>query len=153
MSKANFENQVDQNLIAFIKQHKPIAPPSTVNLEQQIMAQIDQLPVAEDSAVVVSQPGQSKLRQLVKGLWLLPAIAVGAGIFWASNRQPQFAISEAESLEIEAALLSSWSGAIDYDLDAVGDPYAEPVTPELFKDSFDGEESDRDTSLTESVGE
>jgi hypothetical protein len=151
MSKSNFEDQEDQNLVAFIRQHKPIAPPPSVNLEQQILVQIEQIPVEHAPVAMISQT-KGRIRRLTKALWLLPAaIAIGAGLFLANNRQPQFALSEAESLEIEAALISSWSDAIDYDLDAVGDPYSEPaiteLTDELTDDTYGFENGDQNYDL------
>jgi hypothetical protein len=145
MSKSNFEEQEDQKLTAFLKQHKPIAPPPAIDLEQQILAQIERIPIADQTATATSQPLPGKIKKsrhwLTKGLWLLPAaIAIASGIFWANNRQPEFALSEAERLELEAALISSWTGAIDRDLDNVIDPYAIPGNSELNNTNQDGED-------------
>jgi hypothetical protein len=147
MSQSNFE---DQKLVAFLRQHKPIAPPPGIDLEKQILAQIEHVPLANQANHLVAatsdrslrkQNQRSQLSKLNKGLWLLPAaIAISAGVFWANHRQPQFALSEAERLEIEAAMISSWSGSIDRDVETVIDPYAVPGNTEL-ANGVDGDQS------------
>ena len=95
------------SLATFLKQHKPIAPPSNPNFEQQLFAEISKYP----------QRSPSKISR--SWTWFIPAIvAAGLGLTWnfsrsqyqtASNPTNPITISESEQAAIEQSLISSWS--------------------------------------------
>ena len=96
------------SLVTFLKQYKPIAPPSNPNFEQQLFAEISKYP----------QRSPSKISR--SWTWLIPAIvAAGLGLTWNFSRSqyqtasnptnPITTISESEQAATEQSLISSWS--------------------------------------------
>lgn len=103
----------DPSLVAFLKQHKPTVPAPAANFEQQLFAEIDKYPL--------KSPKTSRLGQWLPWTLLIPAaIAMAIGFNWSNNRQYQVAnMSEAEQVEIENSLISSWNMANNLDDPAV----------------------------------
>jgi len=95
MTNHNFD---DDRLVAFLKQHQPIAPPSDRDLQAQIMSQIQTMPRHHNYFSPVK-------------IWLIgAAIVTTAVIGWSNyNRQVQPALSEADTQVLEASLVNSWS--------------------------------------------
>lgn len=115
MTQTNFDP--DRNLVAFLRQHCPIAPPPALDLEERIANQ-----VMSSQAKYKSQFGMRRYARLI---WLIPAaIAAGFLITWEGNRQLQPTISETEHQTIEASLLGSWSLSIGEDADDSANSYS-----------------------------
>jgi hypothetical protein len=103
----------DLQLVAFLRQNKPIAPEPALNLEQRLMDEIGRLAVPQRQA-------QPVVRKLWRKSLLVASGAIAASIMaiWAVNRQMQpAAISEVERAQIEASLIKSWSASVGEDVD------------------------------------
>lgn len=91
-----FPDDDDHQIVNFLAQHRPVPPPATLALEQNLMKRIQQEPL--DS------------KYSFPWFWVLPG-AVVALMAWGSYRwfepSPQMA---ANSEELETFLISSWTG-------------------------------------------
>ncbi len=125
-SQENFKEDpneyLDQSLIVFLKQNKPIAPPPASNFEQQLFAEISKYPQKS----LLSTKNSANLRRWWLWALLIPAaIATGVTFNWVTNRsQLQIAtvtnlnqMSEVDQSAIEQSLISSWNVTDDVVLD------------------------------------
>jgi hypothetical protein len=93
----------DQDLVYFLRQHRPVVPPAHADLEQQILQQVKALS---------QEPQPQRWR-----FWVLPSIITAgclaslAGYFILISRQP----STVELADLEDFIESSWQGAINQD--------------------------------------
>lgn len=95
----------DARLVDFLKQHRPVVPAATPDLEERIMAAT----IDKPSVIDASSPGRWQRRTR----WWLPlAIATGfiAIAVYQSFLRPQ--PSEAELAELETFIESTWEGTV-----------------------------------------
>ena len=104
-------DETDMNLVNFLKQNKPIAPPPASNFEQQLFAEISKYPQRSPHENLK----KSFQRWLPWALAIPVVIATGIGLNFANNRsQLQIAsnsMSEADQSVIEQSLVNSWSSS------------------------------------------
>ncbi len=89
----------DKKLIAFLKQYAPLPPPSAINLEERVMAQ-------------VTQGERIPQRRRLRLSWLVPSlIAAGLFLLWGEQQhlQPTPPLATTPD-ELEAFFIESWSG-------------------------------------------
>jgi hypothetical protein len=90
----------DLNLVKFLQQHQAIAPQSSIDLEEQIMAEVNRIPI---------QVAEQKPRQWLKiaGWGLSATIATIGSIFlYQSIESPQ--MNMAEIKQVEEYLEAHW---------------------------------------------
>lgn len=113
----NSSSEEDKPLTEFLKQHQPVAPPASVNLEYRIMREIEtNISPEEFFRRDRSQSSGTAQRHQV---WLIPS-AIAAGVIatvigyrtFAPAPQP----SPAEAAELEAFIESSWSNTVASEL-------------------------------------
>lgn len=94
----------DQPLKQFLRQHRPIPPGATVDLEEQLMQSIRAMP---------PHSSPRSLRFSRKTL-LLPAIAIGVVLSWLAYRvvYPP-APSAMEMSQLEAFMEANWDNFLD----------------------------------------
>lgn len=111
----------DKNLVNFLKQYRPILPEEQPDLEQHIMAAIE-----EESSKLSRDQGKISnpllLSRIAKGratipkrLWIFsPAIAASLLVAWSSYQTLAPAkLSSSEEAHLEAFLVNNWEGAVD----------------------------------------
>jgi len=103
MNHQDLDRDREQRLVAFIRQHRSIAPPPAIDLQQSILAQIQHQ----------AQPHRNiSSAKSFKWLWLIPASIVSASmIIWQINRPIQTALTDTDRQIIEASLVTGWSVA------------------------------------------
>jgi len=99
MNNSNFND--DHDLVAFLKQNQPIAPPPSPNLQAVIMEQVINIPIAKSS--ILPKIGIKKIGLV--GAVIITALSL---IVFNQTRSMQTAFNEAENLTIEKSLLSNW---------------------------------------------
>jgi hypothetical protein len=113
----NSSSEEDKLLTEFLKQHQPVAPPASVNLEDRIMREIETNISPEE--FVRRDRSQSSGSTQQHQVWLIPS-AIAAGVIatvigyrtFAPAPQP----SPAEVAGLEAFIESSWSNTVASEL-------------------------------------
>lgn len=121
-SQENFKEDpneyLDESLIVFLKQNKPIAPPPASNFEQQLFTEISKYPQKSPLFTNLFTKNSANLRRGWLWALLIPAaIATGVTFNWVNNRsQLQISsipelnqMSEVDQAAIEQSLISSWN--------------------------------------------
>jgi hypothetical protein len=98
----NFDD--DLELIAFLKQHHPIAPPADLNLQAAIMAQVSSQ--ASNTAIAKSQ--NIKTLNIKIGLLGAAIVTTLSLVIYSQTRPMQTAFNENERLKIEKSLITNW---------------------------------------------
>jgi hypothetical protein len=93
----NFDD--DRELIAFLKQHHPIAPPAHLDLQAAIMAQVS----GQISSTAIAKPINIKKVGLCGA-----AIVATLSLVIFSHRPMQTALNETERLKLEKSLITNW---------------------------------------------
>ena len=86
----------DDKLVAFIREYRPMPPPSSVNLEQRLIEMVNKTPICESPSY--------KRRWLIPGACMVSVLLLWVGWRW-STPQPQIA---ATTEELETFLVESW---------------------------------------------
>lgn len=104
----NFDDASHQNLLAFMKQNKPIAPLADAEFEQRLFAEISKYPQRSPQQIANRQ-----LKRWLPMVLVIPAaIAAVVSLNWINGRNYQMAssqLSDAEKIAIEQSLISSWN--------------------------------------------
>ncbi len=91
----------DRHVVAFLKQYRPLPPPSTATLERQILSRIAQEP-----------PRHCQLTR--SWVWLISSTVIAVLLVWTgyrgSNLSPRLAIN---SEEIEGFLVENWQETLE----------------------------------------
>jgi hypothetical protein len=93
----------DQNLVDFLRQHQPKAPPASPDLEQQILQNVSQLRV-------LPQPTKYRFPKLV----FFPSV-IAAGLLTIIVGYPAFTPqkpTEAELTKLESFIESNWQSTV-----------------------------------------
>jgi len=111
----------DKNLVNFLKQYRPTFPGEQADLEQHIMAAIE-----EESSTASREKGKisnslflshlAKIRaKISKRLWIFsPAIAASLLVAWSGYHTLAPAkLSSSEEAHLEAFLVNNWDGVVD----------------------------------------
>jgi len=102
------QNQADPSLILFLKQHRPIAPPGSCDLELKLMQQVD------CQTIEPSRNTRLNLGKTLGKIWLIPVIALCSGLaIWTVGDRPKFQPSFAEintkqKQQLESTLVKDW---------------------------------------------
>jgi len=91
----------DRTLVAFLKQHHPIAPPADFNLEAAIMAEVSS---QVSSRAIAKRP--INMRKF--GLIGAAVVATISLLIFSQTRPIQTAINETERLKLEKSLITNW---------------------------------------------
>ena len=100
----------DYPLTNFLKQNRPAVPPAAVDLEERILAAIEDTP--QEIALTELPPFRRSRPSQRRVLWLLPStlaagfVAMVVGHQFFVPRQP----TEAELAELETFIESTWQG-------------------------------------------
>lgn len=96
----------DQTLVEFLKRNSPIIPEPAPNLEQQIMAAIEEKNWREKI--------HSSKSKISHRWWLVPpAIAASVLVFWSGSRlMTPTKPSPVEEERLEAFLINNWEGIV-----------------------------------------
>ena len=86
----------DDKLVAFIREYRPMPPPSSVNLEQQLIGMVKKTPICEQQS--------DKRRWLISGACMVSLLLFWVGWRWSAP-QPQVAVT---TEELETFLVESW---------------------------------------------
>jgi hypothetical protein len=122
------QNQADPSLTLFLKQHRPIAPPDSCDLEQKLMQQIN------CHSVNPTQNLNSRIGSNLIKIWVIPLIALCSGIaIWTiSDRakfQPSFAdMNTEQKQQLEATLVKDWLISSGEDPEEVNTIYGKSET-------------------------
>lgn len=117
----------EQKLQAFMRQHRPVPPPASPDLEEQLMQAI-----AFNSNTTVNKPinlaiAKSQKPNRVRQRWLIPStIAAGLLITWSSTRL-LIPTSELANASLEAFLETNWN-------DVIGETAVNPALNNLQND-------------------
>jgi hypothetical protein len=112
----NSSSEEDKPLTEFLKQHQPIAPAASVDLEDQIMRAIETNISPEE--FVRRDRSQSSGTAQRRKLWVIPsaiAASVIATVVGYRTFAPAPQPSPAEAAELEAFIESSWSNTVTSD--------------------------------------
>ena len=93
--------QNDEQLVAFMRQYRPVPPAAEDNLETKLMQMVQQ------------QPRQKKL--VSSPLWIVPsAIAASILLLWGgySILRPSSQLAKAKDADLEVFLVDSWNGSM-----------------------------------------
>ncbi len=97
--------QDDQRLIHFLKQYHADAPEPVANLEEQIMAALDQDLVQESSRL-------SRSRRAIRAFkWVFSFMAAGLTLLWIGDRlssQPS-SLTAIEQSQLEGFIQTNWN--------------------------------------------
>lgn len=99
----------DPRLRAFLRRHRPVAPPAAVDLEERLMQ------------AIATEPRLPGLRGLShRWLWIMPtAIAAGVTLLWGSDRLwSPTSLPEAEIASLETFLEGCWTGSLNPDTES-----------------------------------
>ncbi|MEG4456524.1 hypothetical protein [Microcoleus sp. N9_A1] len=111
----------DQELVNFLKQHRPNIPESAPDLEQKILAAIEsnQASVFHEShrkktRLSASAKSDDRLKISSVSKWALSsAIAASLLVFWSGYRPFQTAqLPDEETAKLEAFLVTNWEGVL-----------------------------------------
>ena len=98
----------DPNLVNFLRQHRPQIPPTSPELEENILLQVSQYKASKRKKLISISDFQHLFLYLFS-----PAIALGLVIFIANHRiinSPQ--ISDGELSKIETFMENNWHDAL-----------------------------------------
>lgn len=94
----------DQRLINFLKQYHPSTPEPVANLEEQIMAALDQDLVQESS------PPRHSRRVMRAFKWVFSFMAAGLTLLWIGDRLSQpSSLTAIEQSQLEGFIQSNWN--------------------------------------------
>ncbi|MEO8893698.1 MAG: hypothetical protein ABI417_19600 [Coleofasciculaceae cyanobacterium] len=116
----------DQKLQAFLRQHRPVPPPATIDLEEQLMQAIafnSNTTVNKQTNLVCVKP--QKLN-LVRQLWLIPS-TIAACLLITSSSHLFFTAPELANASLESFLETNWN-------DVTGETAANPARNNLLND-------------------
>ena len=96
--------QDDKKLVAFIRRHRPVPPPSPIGLEQRLMSLVEK--------EAVSCHKTAKMRCLIPTACAAALMFVGSIHNWLTmQQQTQFTFTDREE-ELETFLSESWQGTV-----------------------------------------
>ncbi|GAB4543734.1 MAG: hypothetical protein Tsb0014_37540 [Pleurocapsa sp.] len=106
MNNSSYDDH--ENIVQFLQQNYPIAPPPSCNLEQRLMESVARQP-------------QQKSKHSSSLIWTIPS-AIATGVLFTSVtlglKTPQVAI---KTEELENFILNSWNGTIARDSHTISD--------------------------------
>ncbi|MBD1810684.1 hypothetical protein NDA07_14130 [Microcoleus vaginatus DQ-U2] len=111
----------DQELVNFLKQHRPSLPESAPDLELKILAAIESNQASlvnethrEKTRVTTSPKSNDRLKISSVSKWAVSsAIAAGLLVFWSGYRQFETAqLPDEETAKLEAFLVTNWEGVL-----------------------------------------
>jgi hypothetical protein len=108
----------DQELVNFLKQHRPNIPEAAPDLEKKILAAIERNEAGERKLNYLGDPQftRSSKRSRIVGFrkWVFPsAIAAGLLVFWSGYRAFETAqLPDNETAKLEAFLVTNWEGVL-----------------------------------------
>lgn len=108
----------DQNLVNFLKQHRPNVPEAAPDFEQKLLAAIERNEAGERKLNYLEdrQFTRSSKRSGMIGFrkWVFPsALAAGLLIFWSGYRPFETAqLPDNETAKLEAFLVTNWEGVL-----------------------------------------
>lgn len=111
----------DQNLVNFLKQHRPNIPEAVPDLEQKILAAIesDQASLFHENhrkkaRSIASAKSDNRLKISSVSKWALSsAIAASMLVFWSGYRPFHTAqLPAKETAQLEAFLVTNWEGVL-----------------------------------------
>lgn len=111
----------DQELVNFLKQHRPNIPESSPDLELKILAAIESNQASlvneihqEKTRVTASPQSNDRLKILSVSKWAVSsAVAAGLLVFWSGYRPFETAqLPDKETAQLEAFLVTNWEGIL-----------------------------------------
>ncbi|AFY74026.1 hypothetical protein Syn7502_02000 [Synechococcus sp. PCC 7502] len=94
----DFNQDQDRDLVRFIKQNQPIAPPASSNLQLSIMKQV--------STMGITRPEINHKKLGILGATIIATLGL---VIFNQSRPLQTALNENDSLKTEKSLVSNWS--------------------------------------------
>ncbi len=111
----------DQELVNFLKQHRPSLPEAAPDLELKILAAIESNQASlvnethrEKTRVTTSPKSNDRLKISSVSKWAVSsAIAAGLLVFWSGYRPLETAqLPDEETAKLEAFLVTNWEGVL-----------------------------------------
>jgi len=111
----------DQNLVNFLKQHRPSLPEAAPDLELKILAAIENNQASlvneihrEKTRVTASPKSNDRLKISSVSKWAVSsAIAAGLLVLWSGYRPFETAqLPDKETAQLEAFLVTNWEGVL-----------------------------------------
>ncbi|MEG4915476.1 hypothetical protein [Microcoleus sp. B7-D4] len=111
----------DQELVNFLKQHRPKIPEAAPDLEQKILAAIESNQASvvnethrEKTPVTTSPKSNDRLKVSSVSKWAVSsAIAAGLLVLWSGYRPFETAqLPDEETAKLEAFLVTNWEGVL-----------------------------------------
>lgn len=111
----------DQDLVNFLKQHRPSLPEAAPDLELKILAAIESNQASivneihrDKTRLTASPKSNDRLKISSVSKWALSsAIAAGLLVFWSGYRSFETAqLPDEETAKLEAFLVTNWEGVL-----------------------------------------